>query len=130
MTKEDDPAPSMPSERNSGETESAHRPEAHTDPQNITMIDVINTIANRADPLIQLARSWGEHNVEVRQTERNYQSRMTLTVVGLVVFVVLVAAVLTYLDKMAGSTLSFLLGLTIGYVLTFVRNAIHPEQQA
>lgn len=126
MTGEREPPPmgKVPEQPESRNSESPGPGEA----QNITMIDVINTIADRADPLIQLAKSWGEHNVEVRQAERDYQTRMTWTVVGLVVFVVSVAAFLTYLDKMAGSTLSFLLGLTLGYVLTFVRNAIHPNQ--
>jgi hypothetical protein len=43
-----------------------------------------------------------------------------------VVLIVLVAGTLTYLDKVDGSTFTFLLGTVVGYVLTFIREWIAP----
>jgi len=49
---------------------------------------------------------------------------MSLFAVLLVAFIVLVAGLLTWKGKIDGSTFTFLLGLIVGYVLTFVRDQI------
>ncbi len=57
--------------------------------------------------------------------------RVTMTRVGVpaVFLVVAAAGLLTYLDKVDGSAFTFLLGLVVGYVLSFVRDAIAPPEE-
>lgn len=91
--------------------------------QGASVVDVINVFADRADELIKLAKSWWEQSQETKAADRKYQIRLVRIVAFLVTLMVGVAAWLTYADKVPGSTLSFLLGTIVGYLLTFVQNA-------
>lgn len=131
MTDELEPTTHDDSEVENGEDQGDDSPDFPAEAQQeIPLVTIIDTVADRADPLIEIIKNWAEQSLKTRQSERKYQMRMTVIAVGLVAFIVVTASVLTYLNRMSGSTLSFLLGLVVGYVLTFVRDAINPEQEA
>lgn len=79
-----------------------------------------------AEPLIEMIQAVGERYTESRTTRVWFRIGMTITAAVTVLILVGIAAFLTYHDKIEGSTFGFLLGLIIGYVLTFIRDAIGP----
>lgn len=96
--------------------------------EGVTFIDVVNVIADRVDPLIDLLTTWTEQSIKSQEATASHQVRMAWVVVSVVGLVVVVAAALTYLGKLDGSALTFLLGLVVGYVLTFVRESLNPGE--
>jgi hypothetical protein len=64
-----------------------------------------------------------------QEREIKFQKHMSLIAVMLVGFIVAVAGALTWLGKIDGSTFTFLLGLIVGYVLTFVRDQITGSKE-
>ena len=90
----------------------------------IPLLLLVDKIADRAEPLIDVVQSIANQYKDSRKDRVDFRLSMTYAAIGLVLFIVLTAAVLTYLDKLDGSTFGFLLGLIIGYLLTFVRDAI------
>lgn len=87
----------------------------------------INTIADRVDPIVKLLTAWMEQSLKAKQSENRFQAGMAWVAVSVVLVVVSVAGGLTYTGHVDGSTFTFLLGLVVGYVLTFVRDAIQPD---
>ncbi len=63
-----------------------------------------------------------------QEREIRFQKHMPLIALGTVAFIVGVAAFLTYEGKIDGSTFTFLLGLIVGYVLTFVRDQVTGKE--
>ena len=53
---------------------------------------------------------------------------MTLIAFAVIALIIGSAGLLTYLDKIDGSTFTFLLGLIVGYALTFIQGFIQPSQ--
>jgi len=92
-------------------------------------LDTVNAILDRVQPLIELINTVAERSLKAREAEGRFKMRMAWIVAGLVALIVGVAATLTYFAKMDGSTFGFLLGLVVGYVLTFIRDAIYPPKQ-
>lgn len=90
----------------------------------IPFLLLVDKIADRAEPLIDVVQSIANQYKESRKDRVEFRLAMTYVAVGLVLAIVLIAAFLTYFDKLDGSTFGFLLGLIIGYLLTFVRDAI------
>ena len=88
------------------------------------MLDIIDKLADRADPIIKLLQATMESYQKGVEREIRHSKTMSLMATGLVVLIVLVAGSLTYVGKIDGSTFTFLLGLIVGYVLTFVRDQI------
>lgn len=80
----------------------------------------LNAIADRMDAIIGIYKTTMAH----RQTAQASEDRFSWLAVSMVAFIVLVAAFLTYRGKIDGSTFTFLLGLIVGYLLTFVRDQI------
>jgi hypothetical protein len=89
-----------------------------------TLIDIINVLADRVEPVVKLLETSVKSYQHGQEREIRFQSRMSLFAVLLVAFIVLVAGLLTWKGKIDGSTFTFLLGLIVGYVLTFVRDQI------
>lgn len=81
-------------------------------------------VADKIQPIIKLLESINDRHDRDEQREIQFQTRMTWVAVLTVALIVVVATALTYLGKSDGSTFTFLLGLIVGYVLTFVRDQI------
>lgn len=93
-----------------------------------SLIDLINVIADRANSIITLITGTMDKYQAGQKEEIRYELHMAWAALSLVFFIVGVAAFLTYKGKIDGSTFTFLLGLVVGYVLTFIRNQISgPE---
>lgn len=95
-------------------------------PPQPTITDAINTIADRAGPLIEIIKQIAEHVLRSQEAKSRFSFRMSLVAGGIVTLIVIVAGLLTYTGKVDGSTFGFLLGLVVGYVLTFIRDSIRP----
>jgi len=90
----------------------------------IPILLLVDKLADRAEPLIDMVQSVAKQYKDSRKDRVAFRLHMTYAAIGLVLTIVSIAAGLTYLDKLDGSTFGFLLGLIIGYLLTFVRDAI------
>ncbi len=87
---------------------------------------IIDRVADRAEPLIEIFKTFAERSAQAQETKVKFRIGMTLVAVITVLVLVGTAAFLTYVGRIGGSTFSFLLGLIIGYMLTFIRDAIGP----
>ena len=99
---------------------------ATSTPPQPTLTDIINTIADRAEPLIGIVKQVAEHVLQSQQARSRFSLHMSLVAGGIVTLIVVAAGLLTYAGKVDGSTFGFLLGLVVGYVLTFIRDSIRP----
>jgi uncharacterized membrane protein len=93
-------------------------------PRQPTLVDLINAVADRVKPIIDLITSTMQERQKGIKEELRFQVHMAWVAISVVIAIVVVAAVLTYFGKIDGSTFAFLLGLIVGYVLTFVRDQI------
>lgn len=89
-----------------------------------TLIDIINVLAEKADPIVKLLSATMDRYQKGQEREVRFQTHMAWVAVSVVFAIIGVAALLTYVGKIDGSTFTFLLGLIVGYVLTFIRDQI------
>jgi hypothetical protein len=89
-----------------------------------SLIDLINVIAEKVDPIIKLVSTMADRYQKGQEREVRFETRMSLVAVSVVVLIVGVAGWLTYVGKIDGSTFAFLLGVIVGYVLTFIRDQL------
>lgn len=100
--------------------------------------NLFDSIGRNAEPILkiltQLAKDILEYNkgerdfeTQMEKDEKKFNTRMGVIAALLVVFVVSVAAWLTFLNKIDGATFTFLLGIVVGYMLLFFRDAIFPN---
>ena len=66
----------------------------------------------------------------LRHKERDikFSLSMALVLTFIISLIVIVTSVLTFYGKLDGTALTFLLGLIVGYMLTFIREAIYPPK--
>jgi hypothetical protein len=95
----------------------------------VSLVDIVNVISDRVDPILQLIKTWTEQNLKSREAESRFRIHMAWVAVVVVGIIVGVSTFLTWLGKMDGSTFGFLLGLVIGYALTFIRDALKPREE-
>jgi hypothetical protein len=88
------------------------------------LIDLIKVLADKIDPIIKVITTTLDHRQKEQESEIKFQIHMSWTGVSVIFLIVLVSAFLTYKGKIDGSTFTFLLGLIVGYMLTFVRDQI------
>jgi len=88
------------------------------------LIELITVLAEKAEPIIKLLTSIMESYQKGQERKGRLQTRMSWSAISVVFVIVGVAGFLTYHGKIDGSTFTFLLGLIVGYVLTFVRDQI------
>lgn len=93
-------------------------------PTSPTLVDLITVVLDKVDPLIRLVQTTMEQRQKSNEHEARFQTRMAGYAILVVIAVVGAAGFLTYEGKIDGSTFTFLLGLIVGYVLTFVRDQI------
>ncbi len=92
------------------------------------LVEVIDKVFDRVDPLIKLIESLSNQSLRTREAEGRFKTRMAWFAAIIVGLVVGTSAFLTYVGKMDGSTFGFLLGLVVGYILSFIRDAIYPPK--
>ncbi len=92
------------------------------------LVRLLEMVAEKADPLVKLMTSYAESKLKRTESEARLHTRMAWIAVAVVGLVVITAAGLTYVDKVDGSTFTFLLGLIVGYVLTFIKDSIQPAE--
>jgi hypothetical protein len=93
-----------------------------------TISQIIQTLADRADPLIKIVTQLLERLLHAQEARARFSIRMALIACGVVLMIILMAGILTFTGKIDGSTFTFLLGLTVGYILTFIRDSIQPPK--
>jgi hypothetical protein len=86
----------------------------------------IEVISENVEPLSKLITNIAEKYIAIKEREVKFSIAMGLIAVGVVTLIIVSAAILTYYGKIDGSTFTFLLGLIVGYVLTFVKESINP----
>ena len=90
--------------------------------------NIIDIISKNAGPLTELIKNFADKWIDIKETESKFSMRMSILAVFVVSFIVAVAAILTYFNKIEGATFTFLLGMVVGYMLTFIREAIYPKK--
>ena len=99
------------------------------EPSDGSLVEVIDKVLERVEPLVKLIETFSTQSLKSREAEGRFKIWMALFAAVVVVLVVGVSAFLTYEGKLDGSTFGFLLGLVVGYVLSFIREAIYPPKQ-
>ena len=90
--------------------------------------NLIELLAEHEKPLSNLINLIADKFLKHQERETRFSFRMSGLLAVLVVFIVSIAAILTYYNKVDGSTFTFLLGLVVGYVLTFFTGLIYPSE--
>ena len=109
---------------------SSNGKEVQTGGKSPTVVDVINVFCDRVGPVLEYIKTLFEQYTRREQLLARGRFKMTWVAFFIVALIVIVAGVLTYVDKIDGSTFTFLLGLVVGYTLTFVREAINPPRES
>lgn len=86
-------------------------------------------IAENAPQLGQLVKEISSEWLQHSRTSHSFNLRMTTLAVAVVLVVVAASGFLTWTGQLDGSTFAFLLGLIVGYILTFIRQSIAPEPE-
>ncbi len=106
---------------------SPERSSSQTNGESFT--DIINTIADRIDPVIKIIITFAERSLKENESEARFRVNMAWIAVVVIFVIVGVAGALTYFGKIDGSTFGFLLGLIVGYMLTFIRDSIKKPSE-
>ena len=103
-------------------------PVAQAGSESAGLLELIDKLAERADPLVKLVGAAADRYQKGKERESRLQLHMAWVAVLVVFLIVSVSTVLTYLGKIDGSTFTFLLGLIVGYVLTFIRDSVRTPE--
>jgi len=87
---------------------------------------LIDVIDSNSKELITMANEYIQMKRDELKHEIKFSLRMSLFAVIIVFVIVGAATWVTILGKIDGSTYTFLLGLIVGYILTFIKSAINP----
>lgn len=85
-------------------------------------------ISNLIDKVNELINNIADKFFKHQEHKTRFSIKMSILLAVLVIFIVSIAAILTYYDKVDGATFTFLLGLIVGYVLTFFTGLIYPPE--
>lgn len=94
-----------------------------------SLVDVINTIADRADPFVKILAAFAERSLKANQVEVKFKTGMAVVGVVLVAVIVGVSGFLTYQGKLDSSGFTFLIGIVVGSFLTLIRDFIRPPSE-
>jgi len=87
---------------------------------------LIEVVSKNVEPISTLTTNVSEKYIAIKEREFEFSKTMAIIAVIVVALIIVSSAVLTYFEKIDGSTFAFLLGLIVGYVLTFVKDTITP----
>lgn len=90
--------------------------------------NLIDLLAEHEKPISNLINLIADKFLRHQERETKFSFRMSGLLAGIVIFIVSIASILTYYNKIDGSTFTFLLGLIVGYVLTFFTGLIYPPE--
>jgi hypothetical protein len=91
-----------------------------------SLVDIINAIAERAEPIIKLVTTFYERSLKAQEASARFSTGMAIVAAFIITLIVVVSGFLTYSGKLDGASFTFLLGLVVGYLLNFLRDAIVP----
>src|SRR3989442_1685459 len=94
-----------------------------------SLVDIINAIAERAEPLIKLVTTFYERSLKAQEATARFSTGMAVVAAFIITLIVAVSGFLTYSGKLDGASFTFLLGLVVGYLLNFLRDAIIPPSE-
>lgn len=95
-------------------------------PPETNLISIVNAVADRAENLVKLITAISEGSRKAQEARAQFSIRIAWVAVVVVLLIVGVSGFLTYVGKVDGSAFSFLIGVVIGYLLTFLREAVTP----
>lgn len=104
-------------------------PQPKAQPTPASLVDIINIIADRVEPVVKIITTIAERSLKANQAEARFRVHMAWIAVLIVAMIVVISGTLTYFGKLDGPTFGFLLGLIVGYVLTFIRDSIKPPAE-
>lgn len=84
----------------------------------------IKLISEHSEPLINLIKETSEKWLKFKKSSVTHSILMSILAILVVFLIVGISGYLTSQGKIDGSTFTFLLGLIVGYVLTFIRDSI------
>jgi xanthine/uracil permease len=93
-----------------------------------TIVENEKPISNLIDKVNETINNIADKIFKHQEQERKFSIKMSFLLATLIIFIVIIASVLTYYNKIDGSTFTFLLGLIVGYILTFFTGAIYPPE--
>jgi len=88
----------------------------------------ISILSDNTDNLISLISGVADKWLEFKKTNLKFTTTMSVFAFMIILLIVGSAGWLTYLGKIDGSTFTFLLGLIVGYALTFLQNMINTSE--
>ena len=88
---------------------------------------LIRLLTKNSKELISLVQQYLQNHIQLNNAEIKFSIRMTIIATIIILAIIAVSAFLTLKGKIDGSTFTFLLGLIVGYVLTFIRQSINPD---
>ena len=96
---------------------------------------ILEILAENEKPLSNLIDSVNKtiENVSTqflrhKKSDIKFSLRMAFILTFIISLIVIVTSILTFYGKLDGAALTFLLGLIVGYMLTFIREAIYPSE--
>jgi hypothetical protein len=93
-----------------------------------TIIENEPAVSKLIDKLNQTIDNVANKFFQHEEQKSKFSMKMTRMLVFVMSFIVIVAGILTYLNKIDGSTFTFLLGLIVGYALTYFTGALYPPE--
>ncbi len=88
----------------------------------------VQFLSENFDKLTSLIEDITNRRLQFKKTSFKFSTTMSLIALIIVLIIVGSAGWLTYLEKIDGSTFTFLLGLVVGYALTFIQSLANPPE--
>ena len=93
-----------------------------------TIIENEKPISNLIDKVNETINNIADKILRHQEHEKKFSIKMSVLLAVLIIFIIIVASLLTFYNRIDGSTFTFLLGLIVGYILTFFTGAIYPPE--
>jgi len=85
-------------------------------------------ISNLIDKINTTIENVSNQFLKHKKSDIRFSLRMALALTFIISLIVAVTSILTFYEKLDGAALTFLLGLIVGYMLTFIRESIYPPE--
>lgn len=117
------PEPATPEPAKTPDSESGSK-------QMIPLVEIINIVGERYEPLVKLITTVYERRLAQFDAQSKLAKHLSMMAAAIILVIVGSAAVLTYIGKMDGSSFGILLGVVVGYLLNFIRDALKPKAES
>lgn len=105
-----------------------NKPEART--ESVPLVDIINVVGDRAEAITKLITTVYERRLAQFDAQSKLARHLSVMAAAIILVIVGSAAGLTYVGKMDGSSFGLLLGVVVGYLLNFIRDALKPKGES